>query len=135
MKKVLAVIAIVLAFSISSTAFADDKYKISAPAVYVKKGVKTTAFVTFTSAGGFRINIEYPFKIALTADSGVQLEKTTLLKTDATEWKKEVVKFPIVFTATQTGRKLILGQAKFAVATDNDNVPQVVTVAINVFVN
>jgi hypothetical protein len=57
------------------------------------------------------------------------------LKTDATEWKKEVVKFPIVFTATQTGRKLILGQAKFAVATDNDNVPQVVTVAINVFVN
>jgi hypothetical protein len=60
MKKVLAVIAIVLAFSISSTAFADDKYKISAPAVYVKKGVKTTAFVTFTSAGDSESTLNTP---------------------------------------------------------------------------
>jgi hypothetical protein len=135
MKQAFVVIVTALALSISSTAFAEDKYNISAPAVSAKKGVKTTAFVTLTGAGQYQMNIDYPLKVILTAPSGVQLEKTVLARADATEWRKEGVKLPIVFTATQAGTKVITGEAKFAVMTATDAVPQTVKLQITVTVN
>lgn len=135
MKQVFVIIVTALALSISSTAFAEDRYSISAPAVSAKKGVKTTAFVTLTGAGRYQMNIDYPSKVTLTAPSGVQLEKAVLARADATELRKEGVKFPIVFTATQAGTKVITGEAKFAVATATDAAPQTVKFQITVTVN
>jgi hypothetical protein len=130
MKKLLLIIATVLAFS--STALAGDRFTLSAPAVSATKGVKATAFVTITGVGEFGILTEYPLQIQLTAPAGVQLEKLTLTKADATEWRREGAKVPVVFTATELGTKVITGEAKFAVSSNMDVAPQTVKLQITV---
>jgi len=122
MKKVFASIVAVLA--ISSTALAGGKFKIDAPSVSAKKGEKATATVTFKGEGDFHFNVDYPFSIKLTAPAGVKLEKDTLKKEDAKEWKKEGAIIPVAFTASEAGKKEITGEAKFAVCTEKDCAPQ-----------
>jgi hypothetical protein len=131
MKKIFAVAVAILA--ISSSALAGGKYKVDVKApASAKKGEKTTVPVTFTGTDGFHFNTDYPFSVKLTAPAGVKLEKDTLKKEDAKSWKHEGATVEIAFTASETGKKEIKGEAKFAVCTDKDCAPQTEKIAINV---
>jgi hypothetical protein len=130
MKKAFASIVAVLA--ISSTALAGGKFKIDAPAATAKKGEKATATVTFKGEGEFHFNTDYPFSVKLTAPAGVKLDKDTIKKEDAKEWKKEGAKIEVGFTASEAGKKEIKGEAKFAVCTEKDCAPQTEKISINV---
>jgi hypothetical protein len=131
MKKVFAVAVAVLA--LSSTAFAAGKFKVDVKApASAKKGEKTTVPITFKGEGEFHFNTDYPFSVKLTAPAGVKLEKDTLKKEDAKEWKKEGATVEVAFTSADAGKKEITGEAKFAVCTEKDCAPQTQKIAINV---
>lgn len=132
MKKVFASILAILA--ISSTALAAGKFKIETPSVSAKKGEKATATVAFKGEGEFHFNTDYPFSVKLTAPAGVTLAKDTFKKEDAKEWKKEGAKIEVVATSSETGKKEIKGEAKFAVCTEKDCAPQTekITIALDV---
>ena len=136
MKKALVSILAVLA--LSSTALAGDNYKLDIKAPSAKKGEKAKATLHVEGTGGFHVNTEYPFKLTLKAPAGVKLDKETFVggkdgkSADAAKWTKEGLDFDINFTSSDTGKKEITGDFKFAVCTADNCSPGSKAVAIDV---
>jgi hypothetical protein len=130
MKKIVAALLVTLAMT--GTALADSKYNVSVDAPKTAKAsTRTTAKVKVAPAGGYKMNLEYPTKLKLTAPEGVTLEKATLAKADGRVDTKSA-EFDVAFTAETRGKKTFTGEFKFAVCTENDCIPQTEKVSFDV---
>lgn len=130
MKKIVAALLVTLAMT--GTAFADGKYNLSVNAPKsAKASTRTTATVKVEPAGGYKMNLDYPTKLSVTAPEGVKLEKAKLTKADGRVDTKSV-EFDVAFTAETKGKKAFTGELKFAVCTENDCIPQVQAVSFEV---
>lgn len=130
MKKILA--ALLVTVAMTGTAIAEEKkYTVDVSAASTKVSTKSVAKVHVSPAKGYKMNLEYPTKVKLNAADGVTLEKTTLAKGDG---KIDVkgVDFEIAYTPDRAGKTTITGEIKFAVCTENDCIPQVEKISINV---
>lgn len=130
MKKIFAAILVTLAMT--GTAIAGSNYKLSLDAPKTAKvSTKSQAKVKVEPTEGYKMNLEFPTKLTLTAPDGVTLEKTKIAAGDV-RIDKKAAEFDIVFTATSPGKKAFTGEVKFAVCTDKDCLPQVEKVAFEV---
>ena len=116
MKKTISAILAVLA--ISGTAFAGSNYKLSVEAPSAKASVKSVAKITVVPTNGYKMNLEYPTKVSITAPEGVTLEKAKLAKADAAKLDKASAQFDVAFTSASAGKKTFTGEMKFAVCTE-----------------
>jgi hypothetical protein len=131
MKKVFACVVALLAFS--STAFAGGSFKVDVKApASAKKGEKATAKLQVEGTGEFHVNTDYPAKLTIEAPSGVTLDKTKQINRDAVKFEKSGAVFAIAFTSSDTGKKAIKGEFKFAVCTDNNCQPSNEKIAFDV---
>ncbi|MFY0534455.1 hypothetical protein [Nannocystis pusilla] len=96
-----------------------------------KVNVKAVATVKVTAKGDYHINKEYPTKLSLTAPDGVTLDRNKLTLQDAKITEK-VLKFEIGLTAATSGKKTITGELKGAVCTEEDCIPFIEKVSIDV---
>jgi hypothetical protein len=133
MKKTLTIAALFLT-AVTGTAFAADNYALSINAPSAKASAKSTATIKIEPKGGYKMNLDYPTKLTLTAPDGVKIEKTKLTKADTDEVKvdKSAAAFEVKFTAESKGKKSFTGEVKFAVCTENDCQNKVEKVAFDV---
>lgn len=130
MKKLAAALLVTLAMT--GTAFADGKFNLSVNAPKsAKASTRTTATVKVTPSSGYKMNLEYPTKLSVTAPDGVTLEKAKLTKADG-RIDTKAVEFDVAFTSESRGKKSFTGELKFAVCTENDCVPQSTPIAFEV---
>ncbi|MFH1435188.1 MAG: hypothetical protein ABIJ56_05695 [Pseudomonadota bacterium] len=84
------------------------KIRVDAPSE-VKAGTEARLKVTILPVSPYKINDvtkegkKFPFKVSLTADEGLSLDKTTFKRDDASELSKQKVVFNIPFTAQSAG--------------------------------
>jgi hypothetical protein len=124
MKKILA--AILVTVAMTGTAIAGSNYKVNVSAPAAKVSTRSVAKITVEPTAGYKMNLEYPTKVTLTAPEGVTLEKAkiTLKDADAAKIDKASAQFDVAYTADKPGKKTITGEVKFAVCTENDCIPQ-----------
>lgn len=130
MKKIVAALLVTLAMT--GTAFADGKFNLSVNAPKTARAsTRTTATVKVSPSEGYKMNLEYPTKLSVTAPEGVKLEKAKLTKADGRVDTK-AVEFDVAFTAETRGKKSFTGELKFAVCTENDCIPQTQAVSFEI---
>ena len=84
------------------------KIKVDVPSD-VKAGEKANLKVTILPVSPYKINDvtkngkKFPFKLKVTADEGLSLDKTTFKRDDASELSKQKVVFNVPFTAQSAG--------------------------------
>jgi hypothetical protein len=93
-------------------------YTVSVPKVAATHGQPATAQVAFRPAAGYHLNTEFPTSLKLNAPAGVTTAKASLAKSDAKLSEKEG-SFSVVLTAQDAGKKVVSGELRFAVCTDN----------------
>jgi methionine-rich copper-binding protein CopC len=132
MKKTISAILAVLA--ISGSAFAGSNYELSVKAPAAKMAEKSVAKIKVVPTNGYKMNVEYPTKVTLTAPEGVTLAKAKLTKADSDSVKvdKASAEFSVEFTAASAGKKTFTGEAKFAVCTETECLNQVAPVSFSV---
>src|SRR5688572_10369363 len=124
MKKILA--AILVTVAMTGTAIAGSNYKVNVSAPAAKVSTRSIATIKVEPTDGFKMNLEYPTKVTLTAPEGVTLEKAkiTVKDKDALRIDKASAQFDVAYTADKPGKKTITGEVKFAVCTDDECVPK-----------
>jgi|SRR5580704_2703191 hypothetical protein len=133
MKKLVPVLALLLAATASlGAAVAGDQYDLNISAPSAKAGERAAVKVSIAPKGAFHVNTEYPVKLAITAPSGVTLEKDTLRGPDAKRFEKAGLDFEVGFIAAGSGKKSFSGELKFAVCTDTECKPTTEKVAFDV---
>ena len=118
MKKVFAIVSLL---ALPAVGFADDAaYKLSVEAPPAKKGQKSHAKVKITPGAGYHMNKEYPTSLTLSGvPLGVTVEKPKQTAKDAAKWEEQGGEFDVAYTASEPGKKTIMGELKFAVCSTN----------------
>lgn len=120
-------------FADSQVAVAGRPYTVTVAPVSASKGQPAQAAVVIKAGAGYHINEEFPTKLSLKPVAGVQLAKADLSKSDAKLSKNEG-RFDVTLTATETGKKTVSGELRFAVCTESTCEPQSTQIRIEVSV-
>lgn len=80
-------------------------------------GTTATGQLVLTPKAPFKCNLEYPYKLKLTAPGGVALEKAEVTKPDMSVDAKQVA-IPVKYTVPEQQQELE-GQLAFSVCTDD----------------
>jgi hypothetical protein len=64
-----------------------------------RNGARGTATITVSGKNGYHCNIQYPWKLTLTADPSLGLDKTVLRKTEAARFTERSVVFSVSYEA------------------------------------
>jgi hypothetical protein len=105
--------------------------KVEAPPA--KKGQKAVAKVKITPAAGYHMNKEYPTSLVLNSvPAGVLVEKMKMTAKDAAKWEETEGVFDVAYTASETGKKTVTGEIKFAVCSANTCDPKKSNVSFDI---
>jgi hypothetical protein len=85
--------------------------------------------LTLEARGGYHVNQDYPIRVDVTAAPGLKLDKTSLGRTDATQFTEEKAAFALPFSAPG-GSYDLTATVDFAVCTKETCVPDQRTVAL-----
>jgi len=111
-------------------ALAGDKpFKLNIDKVTAKAGQPATVKVVFRAGSGYHVNKDFPTELRLKLPDGVSAQKSTLVKQDA-QLSEEEGRFDVVLTASQRGKRTVLGELRFAVCTASTCDPQRAPISI-----
>ncbi|MET0283229.1 MAG: hypothetical protein ABW352_02120 [Polyangiales bacterium] len=85
--------------------------------------------LTLEARGGYHVNQDYPIRVDVKAAPGLKLEKTSLGRTDATQFSEEKASFAVPYSAPG-GSYDLTATVDFAVCTKETCVPDQRTVAL-----
>jgi hypothetical protein len=119
----------VLAAGVSAS---DSLYEIKKTEPKVAVGATGTASLTITAKGGWHVNAEAPITVALTAPSGVTVQKAKLTRADLAQSTQESARFDIPISATEAGKKTINAEARFVLCQEQACKPVKETLALAV---
>ena len=102
---------------------AGKPYTVKIDKITAQKGQPATAQVVITPAKGWHLNKDYPTSLKLTPPAGVTASKASLGKGDA-KLSDEEGRFEVVLTSSESGKKTVPGDLRFAVCTDTTCDPQ-----------
>jgi hypothetical protein len=105
-------------------------YEIKKTETKVAVGATATASVTITAKAGWHMNAEAPITIALTAPTGLTVQKAKLTRADLAQSTKETARFDIPVSATEAGKKTIAAEARFVLCQEQACKPVKETVAL-----
>lgn len=124
---------VVLAASVSTVSNASDAlYEIKKTEPKVAVGGTGTATLTITAKAGWHVNGEAPITVALTAPTGVTLQKAKLTRADLAQSTPEAARFDIPVSATEAGTKTINAEARFVLCQEQACKPVKETLALAV---
>ena len=112
-------------------AVAGKPFSVTVAPVSGHKGLAVKATVVVKPGAGYHINEEFPTKLSLKAPAGVTVAKAELGKADA-KLSKDECRFEVTLTGTETGKKTVAGDLRFAVCTDTTCDPQKAAVSLEV---
>jgi hypothetical protein len=92
-----------------------------------KSGTRGTATLTVTGKNGYHCNIQYPWKLTLTAAPELKLEKTVFRKADAVRFAQKAV----VFSASYEVRAEKTVSAELKLSLCDDKQCQMETVSLS----
>ncbi|MDD5307940.1 MAG: hypothetical protein PHU25_11520 [Deltaproteobacteria bacterium] len=92
-----------------------------------KSGARSTATIAVTGKNGYHCNIQYPWKLTLTADPAIKLDKTVLRKADAARFTERSVAFLVSYEAG--AGKTVSAELKLSLC--NDKQCQMETVSLS----
>jgi hypothetical protein len=119
----------------ASAARADEVvYEIQKIEPKIAVGAKGVATLTIAAKNGWHVNEEAPITVTLTAPAGVSVLKPKLTRHDLTSSSPESARFDIALEASDAGKKVITGDAKFVMcqASACKPVRETVTLAVEV---
>lgn len=85
--------------------------------------------INLTPKTGWKINQEFPTKLAIKAPEGVKIGKESQAAGDAAKFSEKVAVFKVDFHADSAGAKEFAGDFRFAVCTDTTCDPKKTTLA------
>lgn len=103
-----------------SAASAGEKmYRIQIdPPAEVAVGAEAKATITLAPLPPYKVNLEYPIKLALETSAGAKLDKAELGKADATALRKDELRLDPTFTLSTAGEHRFHGELRFSVCTE-----------------
>lgn len=120
MKKLVAAVALFALPALPAFAQQNTGFTLKVEAPPAKKGQKAVAKVKITPGAGYHMNKEYPTSLNLSGvPLGVTLDKPKQTAKDAAKWEAEGGEFDVAYTASEPGKKTIMGEIKFAVCSTN----------------
>jgi hypothetical protein len=108
----------------------DTSFKVAVTAPAATAGAPTIAKISVTPGAGWKMNLEYPTKLKLTAPEGVATPKPVLEVTDVARLDEGELAFDVKLTPARAGTFKVDGELKFAVCTPDTCDPKKQTVAI-----
>lgn len=90
---------------------------ISAPSP-VARGKVVVAQVTVRPRGPYKINLEYPLKMTVSAPTGATMSKSSFAVADAREFTKQRIRIEPSFSLSDPGEHRFDGQIRFSVCTE-----------------
>jgi hypothetical protein len=121
---------------VADTAGADASFKVAVHAPpAVAPGAETIAKVSVTPGPGWKMNLEYPTKLTLTAPEGVQTPTPVLDGKNIAKLVESELAFDVKLTAAKAGTYKVDAELKFAVCTPETCDPKKQTVAIELVAN
>jgi hypothetical protein len=91
--------------------------QVSAPAE-TAVGRSSVATVTLEPRGGYKVNIEYPLKLSVTAPAAAQSSSRELTKADARELTEKKAKMEVDYQLGVAGEHRFSGKLRFSVCTE-----------------
>jgi len=90
--------------------------------------------VTIEPRGEWHINMDFPTEVTVKSGEGITLPKASLDKKAAAEFKEELARFDIPFTAAAAGEHEVECNVRFAMCSEENCVPEerTVVLALNV---
>jgi len=88
-----------------------------APARGAAVGEAAASCVRLTPTEGYKVNVAFPFKVALTVPEGVDA-KAAITKDDATKFDEKEGRVPIAFIPKTGGEKSFAAEVRFSVCTE-----------------
>jgi hypothetical protein len=96
----------------------DSSFELLAhPADSYTKGEKAAFTISLKPRGEYYINQEFPTSVTTQVPKSIALEKSKLVKADATLFSKKQVKFKVVFSPSEAGKHEVNALVNFAVCT------------------
>jgi hypothetical protein len=86
-------------------------------------GEKSRFAIVLLPRGDYHINQQFPTSVTITAPKTLSIEKTQLVKTDASEFTEQRAKFDIPFSSSEKGEHQLDARVSFAVCTSKTCVP------------
>jgi hypothetical protein len=119
---------------VATPVLAEDLYEVKAPGAKATVGAKATATVVLTSKNGWHVNDQAPVTLKLSPGTGLEVEKTRLVRKDLVESTQDKARFDVGFTATEPGKKTIDAEASFVICQETACKPvrEKVVVAVDV---
>ena len=110
----------------------ETTYEIQKTEPKVAVGAKGTASITIAARNGWHVNAEAPITVSLKAPDGISVPKPKLTRHDLASSSPDSARFDIAFEASDAGKKVITGEAKFVMCQASACKPVQETVAVNV---
>jgi hypothetical protein len=126
----LGTVSFMLAAGVSTAG--DALYEIKKTEPKVAVGATATASLTITAKAGWHVNAEAPITVALTAPTGVTLQKAKLTRADLAHSTQDAARFDIPVSATEAGKKTINAEARFVLCQEQACKPVKETLALDV---
>ncbi len=76
------------------------------------------AELSIVPAAGYKVNLEYPTRVQLSATGGLTLPKPVLARSDAREMSKERARFLLPFVAPAGAKGELAAEVRFSVCND-----------------
>ena len=108
----------------------DTSFNVAVAAPAATAGAQAVAKISVTPGKGWKMNLEYPTKLKLTAPEGVATPKAVLEVTDVAKLDEGELAFDVKLTAAKAGTYKVDGELRFAVCTPDTCDPKKQTVAI-----
>jgi hypothetical protein len=115
---------------VARPARAESLYEIAKTEPKVAVGATGMASLTIKAKGGWHVNAEAPITVALTAPSGVTLQKAKLTRADLAASTVDSARFDIPIAAKETGKQTIAAEARFVICQEQACKPVKETVAV-----
>jgi hypothetical protein len=116
----------------SSAARAENLYEIAKTEPKVAVGATAMASLTIKAKGGWHVNAEAPITVALTAPSGVTLQKVKLTRADLAASTVDSARFDIPVAAKEMGKQTIAAETRFVICQEQACKPVKETIAVAV---
>ncbi len=97
---------------------AAQTYKIKITPGDAEAGKQATSVIEVTPMPGYKMNKDFPSKLAVAPADGVTLAKTAFENDDA-QLTEEALRFEVPFTAAAAGKLDLAGSADFSVCNEN----------------
>jgi hypothetical protein len=114
----------------SGAAYADSLYEIAKTEPRLAVGATAMASLTITAKGGWHVNAEAPITVALTAPSGVTLQKVKLTRADLAASTVDSARFDIPVAAKEMGKQTIAAETRFVICQEQACKPVKETIAV-----